>query len=86
MFGMGGSEIIVILVIALIFLGPDKLPDAAKSLSKGIRDLRGATVTINGSLTSLWENNLVAILAEAEFGWVVNDTDAFVRLTNASGS
>ena len=45
-----------------------------------------ATVTINGSLTSLWENNLVAILAEAEFGWVVNDTDAFVRLTNASGS
>ena len=45
-----------------------------------------ATVTINGSLTSLWEKNLVAILAEAEYGFIVNDTDAFVRLTNATGS
>jgi sec-independent protein translocase protein TatB len=39
-FGIGGSEIIVILVLALIFLGPDKLPDAAKQISKGIRDLK----------------------------------------------
>ena len=40
MFGIGGSEILVILVIALLFLGPDKLPDAAKTISKGIRDLK----------------------------------------------
>jgi sec-independent protein translocase protein TatB len=40
MFGIGGSEIIVILIVALIFLGPDKLPDAAKKISKGIRDLK----------------------------------------------
>ena len=40
MFGMGGSEIIVILVVALLFLGPDKLPAAAKSISKGIRDIK----------------------------------------------
>jgi sec-independent protein translocase protein TatB len=50
MFGMGGSEIIVILVIALIFLGPEKLPDAAKSISKGIRDLRGATKEISQTI------------------------------------
>jgi sec-independent protein translocase protein TatB len=40
MFGIGGSEIVVILVVALLFLGPDKLPDAAKTISKGIRDLK----------------------------------------------
>lgn len=45
-----------------------------------------ATVTINSTLTSLWENNLVAIRAEAEFGWVVNDTNAFVKLTNTDNS
>jgi HK97 family phage major capsid protein len=45
-----------------------------------------ATVTINGTLTSLWENNLVAIRAEAEYGFLVNDVDAFVQLRNDSGS
>ena len=42
-----------------------------------------ATVTINGVLTSLWENNLVAILAEAEYGFLVNDPSSFVKFTNA---
>lgn len=41
-----------------------------------------ATVTINGVLTSLWENNLVAILAEAEYGFLVNDPASFVRFAN----
>lgn len=42
-----------------------------------------ASVTINGALVSLWENNLVAVRAEAEYGWLVNDTDAFVKYVNA---
>lgn len=41
-------------------------------------------VTLNGELVSLWENNLVAIRAEAEFGWYLNDKDAFVKFTDAS--
>lgn len=41
-----------------------------------------ATVTINGALTSLWENNLVAIRAEAEYGLLINDVDAFVEYTD----
>lgn len=45
-----------------------------------------ATVTINGSLTSLWEYNLVAIRAEAEYGWVVADPAAFVKITNTNNS
>jgi hypothetical protein len=41
-----------------------------------------ATVTVNGSLVSLWENNLVAVRAEAEYGFLVNDTASFVKLQN----
>lgn len=39
------------------------------------------SVTLGGSLVSLWENNLVAIRAEAEFGLLVNDAEAFVAYT-----
>lgn len=40
-----------------------------------------ATVTINGELVSLYENNLVAVRAEAEYGFTVADKDAFVKIT-----
>jgi len=45
-----------------------------------------ATVTINGSLVSLFENNLVAILAEAEYGWVMADVEDFVAYDDENGS
>ena len=38
------------------------------------------TVTINGELVSLYENNLVAVRAEAEYGFTVADKDAFVKI------
>jgi len=52
MFGIGGSEILVILVIALLFLGPDKLPDAAKTISKGIRDLKKQSRALQQTIES----------------------------------
>lgn len=42
-----------------------------------------APVTIDGELVSLWERNLVAIRAEAEYGALINDVSAFVKYTNA---
>ena len=45
-----------------------------------------ATVTLDGSLVSLFENNLVAIRAEAEYGLLINDVESFVSITGASGS
>lgn len=44
-----------------------------------------AAVTINGTLTSAFEHNLVAIVAEAEYGFVVADPEAFVEI-HASAS
>lgn len=43
MFGLGMGEIVVILVVALIVLGPTQLPDAAKHIGKAIRQLRKHT-------------------------------------------
>lgn len=40
-----------------------------------------SAVTINGELVSLFENNLVAIRAEAEFGWAIADAANFVKYT-----
>ena len=43
MFGMGMPEILLILAIALIVLGPKKLPEIAKSLGRGIAEFKKAT-------------------------------------------
>jgi len=42
-FGLSFWEIAIILAIALIVLGPKKLPELARSLGKGIKEFRRAT-------------------------------------------
>ncbi len=42
MFGLGFGELVLIFLIALIFIGPKKLPELAKGLGKGIREFQDA--------------------------------------------
>ena len=44
------TELIVILVIALLVIGPKRLPDVARSIGKGLREFRNATSGLKDEL------------------------------------
>ncbi|MCX7981598.1 MAG: Sec-independent protein translocase protein TatB [Syntrophales bacterium] len=50
MFNIGIPELIVIFIVALLVVGPKKIPDLAKSLGKAIGEFRRATEDVTESL------------------------------------
>lgn len=50
MFGIGLPELIIIMVIALVVIGPSKLPDLARALGKGLAEFKKASQEIKESL------------------------------------
>ena len=50
MFGLGMPEILLILALALIIIGPKKLPDLAKTLGKSMREFKGAAQDFKNSI------------------------------------
>ncbi len=50
MFGLGFGELVVIFLIALIFIGPKKLPELAKGLGKGIKQFQDAAKGLTDQL------------------------------------
>ncbi len=51
MGGIGGIEIFIILVVALVIFGPQKLPEMGRSLGKAIREFKSAGTEIQDELT-----------------------------------
>lgn len=52
MFGIGLPEMIVIFAVALIVVGPDKLPGMARSLANGLMDLKKTLHQVKDELTT----------------------------------
>ena len=50
MFGIGLPEMIIIAVVALIFIGPDKLPGVLRSIGKGLVELKRATSDVRSNV------------------------------------
>ena len=63
MFGMGFTEILIIAVIAVLFLGPDKLPSAMVDVAKFFRNVKRTLGTVKESLEE--EMNVADIKEEA---------------------
>ena len=50
MFGIGMTEMILIAAVALLVIGPKKLPDLARSLGKGFADFKRATSELKSTI------------------------------------
>jgi len=63
MFGLGFTEILIIAIIAILFLGPDKLPSAMVDIAKFFRQMKKTVSSVKDSLEE--EMNVSEIKAEA---------------------
>ena len=50
MFGIGMPELLLVMALAVVFIGPKKLPDIARALGRGMREFRDATDDLKRSL------------------------------------
>jgi len=66
MFGMGFTEILFIAVIAILFLGPDKLPEAMVQIAKFFKSVKS---TVNEAKSSFEEEVRIKELREEALGY-----------------
>jgi sec-independent protein translocase protein TatA len=48
-FNLGPGEMLLILAIALVVLGPKKLPEAGRSLGRGLREFKDSVSNMSGN-------------------------------------
>ncbi len=70
---IGGTEIIFVLLIVVLVFGADKLPEIARGLGKGMRQLKDATNDIKHEVTkSVKENDIIDTDATKEIQKEIN--------------
>ena len=78
MFGMGFTEILLVAVVAILFLGPDKLPDAMVKVAKFMKSVKKA---IGDAKNSLDEELKIADLKEEALSYKKQLDDATNELS-----
>ena len=73
MFGIGLPEMIIIAIVALIFIGPDKLPGVLRSIGKGLVELKRATSDVRSTV----QEEMQKIEEEIELKEVRESTEDF---------
>ncbi len=73
MFNLGFTELIVLGIIALVFIGPKQLPEVAKVAGRLINEWKRTTSELTGSLTNLepfrdWEERKQKYFSESDRG------------------
>jgi len=77
MFGIGFTEILLISIIAILFLGPDKLPGALVEMGKFIKSVKK---TVNDAKSSLEEEMKISDLKEEALNYKKQLSDATEEL------
>lgn len=90
MFGIGGGELFFILIVVLMLFGSDKIPEIARTLGKGMRQLKDATNDIKYEIhksaevedlkktfTDLGDNHSVTKQIQGEIDKVKEDIEDF---------
>ena len=95
MFGIGLPEMIIIAAVALIFIGPDKLPGVLRSIGKGLVELKRSTSdvrsTVQDEMNKIEEEIELKDLRESaqdfsnELGGVANKMDPLALSKMSSG-
>ncbi len=57
MFGIGFTELVLILIVALVVLGPEKLVSLSRDAGKLLRELKRATSEIRGGIEKVEDNS-----------------------------
>ncbi|MEK6624032.1 MAG: twin-arginine translocase TatA/TatE family subunit [Bdellovibrionota bacterium] len=76
MFGLGAGEMLLIGVIALVFIGPKKIPELARGLGKGLREFQKAKDDFQENIQENIQENLVEDSQRAKIAAVLPTTSA----------
>jgi sec-independent protein translocase protein TatA len=80
MFGIGGGEFIVIVLVCLMFFGSDKIPELARALGKGMAQLKNATNDIKSEIAKGAEANGLGSIADE----INKAKEGFTKMVNDS--